>query len=108
MKDGDEALGSNLIQEVTTESGHKYLITELFSIGKMWRATQARSHDREGIAGGVVASGPVMGQPMRLYWIHPERGTQLRLTTPVIFIKRAEVTESDESGERADAAATTD
>ena len=78
---------------VTTESGNVYTFWVIGTAHSypttMWRAMYHRDHDVElgSPASGVVLDPPIRGVPLTLAWVHPERGPQLRVTTPVKDIR---------------------
>lgn len=77
---------------VRTESGHEYTLTpQHFIVAEdnrvtpiyKWTASEARSHDEDGTATGIVIYGPKLKLGMVMCWYHKERGMQLRITTKV-------------------------
>ena len=69
---------------ITTESGNVYLVTDHLE----WSCEQARGHDTDGAATGKFLTLPVVGESMRLVWVHPQRGPQFRVTSPVVSIEQ--------------------
>jgi hypothetical protein len=77
---------------VITTSGNEYTLIEdiqQWGAGSIWRWTAKEPRGREleetlpFRPEGVVVKGPDFGKPMILAWSHPERGLQLRITTPI-------------------------
>lgn len=77
---------------VNTESGNTYVLWPVGTAYQypttLFQALLMRDHDVDlgQPASGAVLEHPVVRQPMRLAWVHPVRGPQVRTTTPVTSI----------------------